>query len=205
MLVGEEPRSSVAMLPSSCACGIEGRAGHQHRRRHDRLVLQRVDRVDAVLRRLDQDAVLHAPLGVLPEVGVLLRRAAERDQHVVGHIVLGQARVARLRPVDVHEEGGGVRHLLQADVGRAGQAGHRGGDPLGHREIPRLVREAPLDLDVDRGREPEIKHLGDDIGRGEVKGQVRKFGLQVGAQLVHVILGRPVALLKRDEDFSIRR
>jgi hypothetical protein len=89
-------------------------------------------------------------------------------------------------------------------VGGAGEGGDLGLDLPREGVIPGGVERGTLDLHVDRGGDPEIEHLGDDVGRREVKGQAGKPGGQVAGDQVHVAGRRRVPGLERDQDLAVR-
>ena len=61
------------------------------------------------------------------------------------------------------------------------------------------------DLHVDRRRQAEIQDLADNVGGQEIERQAGEFFRQPLAQLLHVVLGRPVSLVQRDLDVGVRR
>ena len=67
------------------------------RRRHDGRILQRAQRVHAILRRLHEDAVVHAVGGVQPEVRRRLVAGTQRNEQVGRHVLLHDAKLAGQR------------------------------------------------------------------------------------------------------------
>ena len=149
-------RLMSAIAPSVCA----GAAGGG-----DRQVLQRVERVDLVLRRLHHDRVGHAVLGIEPVGRRDLAAAGEIDHQAVGHVALGHADILRARAVDVDVEARAVERLLDARIGEARNVAQPAQQLLRIGEVRRQIGAA--DLQVDRRRRAEIQDLADDVGRQE--------------------------------------
>ena len=102
---------ATRLMSAMAAERLRRRAG-----RGDRQILQRVERIDLILRRLHDDRVAHAVVGIEPEGRLHLARAGEVDDHAVGHVALGDADILRARPIDVDVEAGSVERLLDARV-----------------------------------------------------------------------------------------
>ena len=103
----------------------DGRQRAQNRRTRparpgNRDVLQVLQRIHAVLRRLGRDGIAHAILGVKPVRRRSLETAAERDQQVGGNVALGEASQLRLGPVHINVQMRFVEGLLDAQVRRSG-------------------------------------------------------------------------------------
>ena len=96
------------------------------RRRSHRRSQQLVQRVEAILRRLDADVVADAGRGIQPEARRHLIVAAERNQHAARHITLGQPHLTGLHAVDVQIQLRLLEDLVDVHIGRARDAG----DPL---------------------------------------------------------------------------
>ena len=93
--------------------GAAGRAG-------DGQVLQRFQRVQLIFRRLGDDGIGDAVLGIEPEIRRGLDGAGQRGGQRVGDVLLGQAELGDAAAVDVEIELRIVAGLLQAGIGDAG-------------------------------------------------------------------------------------
>ncbi len=122
-----------------CHVGEELRhcGGAPDRGRRDRRRLQRLHRIDDVLRCLDGDQVLHAAFRVDPVVRRDLAARGERDQEVARHVALGDAELTRHGAVDVHLQRRHSRHLREPHVGGARNRGDLRAQAPG--EIVRLL------------------------------------------------------------------
>ncbi len=168
----------------------------------DRDVLQIVQRLDVVLRRLGRDVVVHAVLPVQEEQRRGLETAAQRVQHAARDVALGQTVLLRLGAVDIDLEVRVVELLLDARVDHAGHRAHLVEDLVGDDAVAGDV--GAVDLDVDRRRHAEVQDLRDDVGRQEVERHAGKSARQVAADRRDVIRGRPVIGLERDHDVGVR-
>src|SRR4029077_1134361 len=121
--------------------------------------------VDAVLRLLHDDRVLHPVLRVQPEGGRYLATAREHDQQAVGDVALGKAEILRLCPIHVDVEAGIARRLLNARIGDAGYQTNTAQQRGRVTEVCGQIRSAHLQIDW--GRRAEIQDLADDVGRQE--------------------------------------
>ena len=111
--------------------------------------------------------------------GCDLGASGERDQETVGDVALGQANFAGERSIDVHVDLRIVEHLLDAQIGDAGNRADALEQVRGIGVVGLLI--ATNDLNVDRRRQAEVQDLRDDIGRQERKGRPRKLLRQHGA------------------------
>ena len=82
--------------------------------------LQRVHRVNLILRRLHGEEIGHPILRVQPIVPSGLSARAQRVQDGVGHILLGQPDLLGARAVHVHAQLRGVDHLMHMGIHDAG-------------------------------------------------------------------------------------
>src|SRR6185295_15722497 len=176
--------------------GAGAGGGHRH-------VEQRVERVEAVLRRLHRDVVDHAVLRIEPEGGRGLRAAREREQHVLPDVESRQADLLQPRAVHLQVDRRAVHALVHVRVDRAGDLLDLLGQLGGERVVGGQVRAA--ELHVDRRRQAEVEDLRDDVGRlheeldaGEPPGELR-------AQQGRELLGGAVALLQRHQDLAVER
>ena len=64
---------------------------------------------------------------------------------------------------------------------------------------------APSDLDVDRRRNSKVQNLTNNIRSRKIKFHVRKIAMQFLAQGAHVLRGRFVFRIQRDQNLAIRR
>ena len=112
-----------------------GGPGDRDRRSH-----QLVERIQLILRRLDQDVVAYAVLPVEPEVGGYLAAAAQRNQQAAGDIVLREAELPGLDAIHIDAQLGCVHYLMHVNVGGAGNARDAFGQMLGDFVIRRPRR-----------------------------------------------------------------
>src|SRR6202000_402386 len=75
--------------------------------------------INGVLWVLHDDVVLNAILWIQVVHGSYLKAAAERHEHAVDHVTLGESALRSLRPVDDRVALRGVLLLVAADVGDA--------------------------------------------------------------------------------------
>ena len=132
----------------------------------DRHAVQIVHRADAVLWRLDDDRIPHAVLVVQPEI--LRRRAAasQRDRQAVGDVLTPSSRSAWATCRSVLTMIRGESRICCTCTSTAP------GTPDSSCEICCAIcvvlvalLNRPADLDVDRGGQPEVEDLADDVGR----------------------------------------
>src|SRR5260370_31734468 len=113
-----------------------------------------------MLRRLRYDVVVDAVFRIEPEVGLQQRCAGERGEHARGDLLLRDAELERLVPVDVDAKGRIVLRLGDTQVADAGN-------------LPHFILQAQCDvvvglqvvavyLRVDRGGQSVSPNLGDD-------------------------------------------
>ena len=110
---------------------------------------------------------------------------------VVGDLRLGQTELERSGAVDIDKKLERVDDLMQVDIRGTLDLAEPGFELACDRKVVRRVMAG--DLDVDRRRQTEIQHLGDDISRLEVEDRVRKGRAQGDPQLLLVFRGRRVA------------
>lgn len=77
-------------------------------------------------------------------------------------------------------------------------------EPAGQREVLGGVLARAADLHVDGRGEPEVEHLGDDVGRCEEKHQIGKALRQRLAQSPQISGRGAVIFPERHEDFAVR-
>ena len=132
----------------------------------DRDVVQILQRVQPVLRRLGRDGVADAGLRIQPEGRRRLAAAAERDQQVVGDVALGEPASCALGAIDVDVQ---LRLSKGCWMRRSADArDHAGAGCSSWSANRRLAcRLSPDHLDVDRRRQPEVQDLADDVGGKE--------------------------------------
>ena len=121
--------------------------------------------VDAILRHLRNDRIRDAILGIQPEIRLHLAAARKCDQQTVRGVALGQSNVAGERPIDVDVDLRIIEHLLDAQIGDAGDHADTLEQVGGIGVIGLLV--VANDLNVDRRRQAEIEYLRNDVGRQE--------------------------------------
>jgi len=146
--------------------------------------------IHGMLRRADVDEVLDALLGVEPVHGLHLAAAAEAQQHRIGHVALGQAKLRGLDAVDGELEPRQVGRLLHPHVGHAGDAAKFLGQPAGNGTVLLLI--AADDLDVERRRQTEIDGLTHDVGGQKVESDSGKSAVQPESQAADILLGGPM-------------
>ena len=187
MLLGVSERLSWARLPRSCVVsgeragrGSRGTAGSPHSR-DDRRVGQIVHGIDAILRRLDEDVVVHAILAAVPEIGRGLGAAGKRNEQIASNVSLLNADLAGHGAIDIDVKVGGLGFFEHVDIDDAGKLGGFG-----------LYLQSDLaafggggcaagDLDVDGGGNAEIQDLRGDVGGSEEEGEIGKLARQLVA------------------------
>ena len=173
---------------------------------NDRRVLQRVDRVDLVLRRLHGDRVLHArSSGSSQNIGWVTAAAAERDEHVAGDVLLGEAHLAGQRAIDVDIQ---VRSIA-APAGSErrpfpGRPSCPGRICLGQFVVLIDILLRPDDLHVDRRRQAEVQHLRDDVGAAGRRTSVRGTSRPCPCESSRCIFGRVMVFLQARPGFRRR-
>ena len=130
-----------------------------------------------------------------------LKASGERDQEAVGDVALGQADLTGEGSIDVHIDLRIIKHLLDAQVGNAGNQADALEQVRGVSVIGLLVMTD--DLHIDGCRQAEIEDLGDDVGRQERKRGAWELLWQSGAQLLDEVRGRSVALLEADQGVAV--
>jgi hypothetical protein len=122
-------------------------------RRDDRCVLQILQRVHLILRRLHRDLVIHAVLKIEPVVGSGLATRAERNQHRLRNVALRQADLFGLCPIHVHAQVRTVDELVHVHIDRARNLRDARFDLVGD-VVP--LRVASGYLNIDRCRNAKI-------------------------------------------------
>ena len=154
-----------------------------------------------MLRRLDRDVVGNPGCRIGPEIGRDLFRGAEADVDIIGDGLRVETELQRPRPIDVHHEGRRIELLLKMGVGDARNARDAAPQLMRHAQIVGAI--ATDDPNVDLRRQSEIEDLGDHVGGLEIEGHRRKGGRQHLAEPAHVVGGRRVPLLERDQDHAV--
>src|SRR5579883_2587242 len=201
----------VAARRCANRCGSGGRCAGERARRggvdgaargRDRCAEQGIERIDAVLRRLHADVVVHAVGPVQPEVRRHRAAATERDQHAAGYVALRESHFGGLGAVDIETDHGLIGDLMHVHIGRAGYRG----DAAGH-----LLRDGVVglgvaadDLQVDGRGQAEVEDLARDVRGLEEEGHVREALAQALAEEDFVVArGAVVLLVERNEDLAI--
>ena len=106
------------------------------------------------------------------------------------------------RAIDVHEQGGSVKGLLDVDIHGAGDVADFVGEFQPDGIIGGLIHAG--DLDIDGGGRPEIENLGDDVRGLEEKLHAGEFAGETLAEIVDVLARGTAAFgLELDEDFGV--
>ena len=124
----------------------------------DRNILEILQRIDAILRRLRRDVVAHAGSRIEPECRRRLGAAAQRNQQVVRHVLLREAYLTCFRPVYFDVKFRVVERLLNPQIHRAGNKFQLVDQILRESAVRRQI--AAYDLNVERRRQPEIRESG---------------------------------------------
>src|SRR2546429_7414171 len=82
----------------------------------DGSILQSLIVFHAILRLLHRDVVLHAIFRIQPESRSRLEARAERDKNVLRHVARLHAHGLRAGAVDLHEQRGVVKGLLNVNI-----------------------------------------------------------------------------------------
>src|SRR2546422_2722204 len=167
----------------------------------DRDVLDVVQRLDPVLRGLGREVVVDPVLPVQEEGRRGLEAAAQGDEQAAGEVPRGESGLSRLRAVDGDVELRVVEALMDAEVDQPAHltelVQHLVGGP------PIALDVGPLDLDVDRRRQPEVDDLRHDVGGQEIERHAGEFLRQLLSEGPDVVRGRSMVGLQGDEDVRV--
>ena len=188
-------RSTEATLARIWGLVLAGLAGVQ------RNGVQRGERIHGVFRNPCIDQILNAVFRVQPVIGLGLAAAGKIQQYRAGHITLGQSDLGCLGAVDGKVQFGLVGRLLDPDIHGARDLA----DIIRQfsRDLPRFFTVPAHDLNIDRGRQPEIDGLIDDIGRQKIKRRSGKVTSQAGAQPADIVIRGPVIPVERNQNVRI--
>ena len=167
----------------------------------DRDVLQVVQGLDAVLRRLGGEVVVDAVLPVQEEGRRRLEAAAQRHQQAAGEVAGREAALGGLRAVDGDVELRIVEALLDPEVHQPRHLAQLVQHLVRHAAVALDVRA--LDLHVDRRRQAEVDDLRDDVGRQEIERHAGELRRQPFPERADVVGGGPVAGLQRHQDVGV--
>ena len=112
----------------------------------DGSILQRLIRINAILRRLHGDIVVDAVFGIEPERRRGLKTGAERDENVLRNVASLHAHGLRACTVNIHVERRRIKSLLDVNVHGAGNVAHLRSKFLCHRVVTLLVRAGDGDV-----------------------------------------------------------
>ena len=159
--------------------------------------------LDVVLRTHGDNAVLDAVLLVQIELRRNLGAAAEREQHAVGDISLGESTLRGLRAIHCDVQPRVVECLLDAQVRQSGDVAER---------IEKFVRDLAIafdviavDLDIDRRGKTEVQNLRDDVGGQQVEHDAGEQARQFPAQVANIICRAMMLFVQRDQDVGVAR
>ena len=93
-----------------------------------------------------------------------------------------QADLLCKRPITIDHDPRRIEDLLHVDVRRTGDAFELVGDLLGDLEILIRFRQGAGDLDINGGRQAEVKDLAHDVGWLGEKLEIRELARQLLAQ-----------------------
>ena len=172
--------------------------------RGDRQILQRIERIHLILRRLHHDRVVHAVVRIEPESRLHLARLPARltTRLLVTSRSVMPTYCARVRSTSTLKPGLAER-LVDARVDQAGNVPQPAQQILRVGEVLLELRAA--DLHLDRRRRAEIQDLADDVGRQEREGHAGEARRQYFAQRADVGCGRAVVLAQSDLDVAVLR
>ena len=152
--------------------------------------------------RLHGDEVADAGFPIEPLGGRHLAARSERDEQAVADIALGKPDLAGLIAIDVDVDFGPIDHLVNVDVGGAGDTRDLLADLP--RDLVIAGRVAADHLHVDGRGQAEVQNLVGDVGGFEEERHVGKPLVQALAQLIGVSRGGPVFFrIQRDQDVAI--
>src|SRR5207248_4171249 len=114
----------------------------------------------------------HAVLKIEPVVGRSLAAGAERNQHRLRHIALGQAELFGAGAVDIYSQVRPVDKLVDVHIDCSGNLCDLRLDLVGD-VVP--FRVAAGYLNIDRRWNAEIQNLADDVGCGKKEFHVGKI------------------------------
>src|SRR6266481_4943147 len=124
-----------------------------------------------MLRRLDCDRIVDSGFWIRPKIRCDLRRAAERNQNAVRNVAFGEAEFLRAGTIDFQLQLRRARHLVHANIDRAGNLFQA---PLDLTRDPVVLWRVSGNLNIDRRGESEIQDLADDVGRLKIETQIWK-------------------------------
>ena len=166
--------------------------------------IQRVERIDAVRRRLHGDLVIHPVHRIQPLVRRNLAAGTQRYQQAVGHVALRQAGFRCLAAIHLQTNLGVIHFLVNVHVHRARHQLHFVLDFLGQRVVRLGV--SPHHLNVDGARQSEIQDLIGDVGGLEERREVGKIRFDRIANLALVFLrGAVLLLIQRNQYLAVAR
>jgi hypothetical protein len=169
-----------------------------------RLSAQGVDGIDFELRRLYLDLIVHAVYRIEPLIRGGLAAGAERNEHAVGDIALGQPRLMGLAAVDRDFDLGGMHLLVDMDVDSAGHDSHCALDLLG--KTISGDRIAGHDLHINGRGDAEIQDLIRHVGGLKEKDFVREALPESTPQhALDLHRGTVAFLIEGDQDFAVGR
>src|SRR5208337_494153 len=201
IVVGDGSRTRDRGSVHQIAEELRGRAG---KAAVDGSVLESLVIIHAVLGRLDGNGVADTVSGIEPEVRRGLETRGERDQHVLSDVAGLQTHVLGARAIDVHEQGGCVKGLLDVDIHGPRHVADFVGELQSDGIIGGLIHAG--NLDINGSGRPEIENLGNDVRGLEEKLHAGKFAGEALAQFVDVLARGTAAFgLQLDKDFGVGR
>jgi hypothetical protein len=165
-------------------------------------IAQRLERIDPVLRRLDDQRIGNAGARISPEVGGDEAVATQGDEEIVRDIALHEPELHGAGAVDLDMECRRVHDLVQMDIGQAPDPCQPRLEILGNRIRGALVDTS--DPHVDRCWQAEVEDLIHNIGRLEEERDARKLGGEFLPQALHVPAGGAMLLrIEGEQDLTV--
>ena len=169
--------------------------------RSERNVVDVLQVVEQILRRLHGDRVADAVARVEPEVRSGLEAAAGSCEQAACNIGLPQSQLAGPGAVHIHHQFRIVEGLLDAQVGGAGYMLDLVQQLFGNGPV--AVHISADDLDIDGSRQAEVEDLRDHVDGQRVEGDAGEAVVQDIAQLLHVGVGGAMLLGELHRDVGI--
>ena len=170
IVVTDDGRRDAAVEGRDIGEHLLGAAGAVGERRHGQLIL----RLEVVLRSLRDDAVLRsARRDRSRTTACVCTLPDERDQHVGGHVVLGEPEELRLGAIDVDVQASDSRRPAGCAGPRLpGSCAAAAADRWRRRRLAATFM--PDDLYVEWARQAEVQGLAHDVSGQEGEGGRRK-------------------------------
>src|SRR5271166_5073129 len=168
----------------------------------DGQVPQSVERIHFRLRHLSVNLIAHPVCRIDPKIQGILLRSGQRAENSVCYGLGVNAEDRRLRAIHRNVQLRCVIRLLDPKI-----HGTRDLTNLVHeivRELEISLLIGPDNLNIDGGRQPKVKNLGNHIGRWEPNTNPEKIVLHAGTDRPDEFICRVVILVERNQNVAVR-